>query len=246
MEERDLAGNWSDPSGLAIKFDMTKPVVAFTAPQVSGTFYASSGTVNLAGTAKGPVAIANLPLVENVPAVVPVIATDNANNTGEATLTLQMDNTIPTPPAIIIAPATPTKNATGAWSWAAGSDGTAGSGLSGMYRYALNGSAWKDTVNFPAAKVLITNPSNDNILTGSDNIDVAYTMDGAAGSKNFKLVEGSNTLTVTSPPNESGVTGSASVKVTRDMTKPNAAHLEQRAGLDRRQCHLVLDLQRGQ
>jgi len=78
--------------------------------------------------------------------------------------------------------------------------------------------------NVPAATVIITDPPA-NSITNTDSIDVSYTIDGTAGKKRFGLAEGSNTLTVTSPPNASGVIGRDSVKVIRDATVPKAPTL---------------------
>jgi hypothetical protein len=78
--------------------------------------------------------------------------------------------------------------------------------------------------NVPAAAVIITDPAA-NTITNADSIDVSYTIDGALGKKRFALVEGPNTLKVSSPPNASGAVGIDSVKVIRDATAPKAPTL---------------------
>lgn len=54
VEERDSAGNWSPPANLAIIYDLSKPSVAFTSPQASGTFLTKAATLDIAGTSSSP------------------------------------------------------------------------------------------------------------------------------------------------------------------------------------------------
>ncbi|MDB5047873.1 MAG: hypothetical protein JWO30_944 [Fibrobacteres bacterium] len=376
VAEKDSAGNWSAPAMRAIYYDLSKPSVAILTPQTSGTYLTRNATVALSGTASGPNtivkvsykinnaatadavlsagnwSIASVATVEGTATIVTVVATDNLNNTGEATLTVIKDNTPPTAPSITAFPATPTNAAKGSWAWNAGSDGASGSGLNGSYRYSLDGGAtwtvitaalvnnltlaegdntfslqeqdlagnwsvsatnvvkadriapaiavtspaspaslstnhvtlsgtvsdagagvlsvtvsgqvsgngtatvtgntWTTgdlvlksganalvatatdkatntntaslsaTVTVAVPVVVITYPAN-NALTNKDTITVKYTVDGGAEtSKLFSaLTEGNNTLTITSPANSVGVTGSASVTVLKDATAPN-------------------------
>ncbi|MDB5047357.1 MAG: hypothetical protein JWO30_428 [Fibrobacteres bacterium] len=80
------------------------------------------------------------------------------------------------------------------------------------------------SVNVNAPTVSITSPL-PNAITGKDTITVKYKSNGKDTLKQFTLSEGSNTLTVYTPPNEIGVTGSASVVVIKDATPPNAPTL---------------------
>ncbi|MBW8887628.1 MAG: hypothetical protein JF616_07710 [Fibrobacteres bacterium] len=168
VEERDLAGNWSVPNSLPIRYDVTAPVVTITSPQASGIYYASTASVILSGSASGPVAIsqvnykvgtgtaakatftagnwstAAIPLAEGSSVQVTVTAVDQAGNTGEAVLNVLMDATPPAAPVLTTGP-TEINVVKADFAWTAGSDGLAGSGLNGHYRYSLNGGAWKDT-----------------------------------------------------------------------------------------------------
>lgn len=376
VAEKDSAGNWSAPAMRAIYYDLSKPSVAILTPQTSGTYLTRNATVALSGTASGPNtivkvsykinnvatadavlsagnwSIASVATVEGTATIVTVVATDNLNNTGEATLTVIKDNTPPTAPSITAFPPTPTNAAKGSWAWNAGSDGASGSGLNGSYRYSLDGGAtwtvitaalvnnltlaegdntfslqeqdlagnwsvsatnvvkadriapaiavtspaspaslstnhvtlsgtvsdagagvlsvivtgqvsgngtatvtgntwttgdlvlnagantltatatdkatntntagFSATVTVAVPVVAITYPAN-NALTNKDTITVKYTVDGGAEtSKLFSaLTEGNNTLTITSPPNSVGVSGTKSVTVIKDATAPN-------------------------
>ena len=378
LEERDLAGNWSAPSSHPIRFDVTAPVVAITLPQTSGTYFTSAATVTLSGTASGPVAIAQvnfkvgagaaaaatfaagnwsttaIPLTEGASVPVTITAVDQAGNTGEAILTVLMDATAPSAPVISTAPAAEINAVKGNFAWTPGTDGTAGSGLNGRYRYSLNSGPWKDTtaallsnlpliegsnvfavqeqdraqlwsvsatrtvlvdttgpvitlsshtnpasspsltltlsgqvkdngtsvasmlvsgqqsgaaavtitagtwataaltlkaganalvltatdklgndrtlavtvnVDLAAPAVAITKPTDSLTLTRFDTLTVSYTVDGAAKTQLFTLVEGVNRLVVASTANASGKIGRDTVKVTRDATAPNAPSL---------------------
>jgi hypothetical protein len=133
IQERDAVGNWSPISTYSITYDLTKPTVAFKAPQTSGTYMTKSATVDIAGTVSGPQgagtvktveyfvdgtkgglstnftgdstwSIKALPLSNNKTVALKVVATDVAGNQGEATLNLLMDNTAPTAPAFTTQP----------------------------------------------------------------------------------------------------------------------------------------------
>ncbi len=171
VQERDAAGNWSKSSSLPIVYDLTKPTIAILSPQASGTYIDTTDGVKLSGTASailpnaivkvtykigigastdavytaGTWSIANIPLINGTNTVVTVTAIDNVNNTADAVLSLLMDKTIPSPPTITSAPSAKTKALLGSWIWAAGNDGTNGSGLNGNYRYNLNDGAWNQT-----------------------------------------------------------------------------------------------------
>jgi Cadherin-like beta sandwich domain len=84
----------------------------------------------------------------------------------------------------------------------------------------------KLTVTVPVPSVSISSPLNNAWVT-KDSVMVTYKVDGGtAQTKTFTgLVEGDNLLTITSPPNETGVTGSASVTVRKDGVLPNAPAL---------------------
>jgi hypothetical protein len=182
LQERDLAGNWSPPASLPIRYDVTAPVVAITSPQTSGIHYTSTPSVTLSGTASGAagtsgtVAITQvnykvgsgapviatftagiwstpaIPLTEGVSVPITVTALDQAGNTGEATLNVLMDATIPSAPTISTAPAAEITAVKGDFAWTPGADGTTGSGLNGRYRYSINNGPWKDT-----SSTLLTN-----------------------------------------------------------------------------------------
>lgn len=135
IQERDAAGNWSPVTTYVIEYDVTKPMVAFTAPQISGTYLTPNATVDLAGTASSPQGSANairnvsysvdgtpgalatnfadgkwiikaLPLANNKTSAVKVVATDAAGNQGEATLLILRDDSAPTAPAFSAQPPT--------------------------------------------------------------------------------------------------------------------------------------------
>jgi len=168
VEERDLAGNWSLPVNLPIRYDITSPIVAIALPQASGTFYTSAASITLSGTASGPVAISQvnykvgaaaavkatftagnwttpaIPLTEGSSTPITVTAVDQAGNSGGALLTVLMDATAPGSPVLTSGP-TEINVVKGDFAWTPGSDGASGSGLNGHYRYSINGGAWKDT-----------------------------------------------------------------------------------------------------
>ncbi|MDB5102984.1 MAG: hypothetical protein JWP91_673 [Fibrobacteres bacterium] len=133
VEERDAVGNWSAPANLVILYDLSKPTVTFTSPQASGTYLTKAAAMDIAGTsgspqgpgtiktlaytvdgvagtlatnlaADGSWSIKALPLVKDKTIALKVIATDNIGNTGEATLSLTMDNTAPAPPVFTATP----------------------------------------------------------------------------------------------------------------------------------------------
>ncbi|MEO6097849.1 MAG: Ig-like domain-containing protein [Fibrobacteria bacterium] len=185
VQERDLAGNWSKPVSLAIKYDVTKPSVAITLPQPSGTFVTAADTVTLAGTVTGPNGIAKLEYAMDAGTAAPltagangawtlaalkvpnakttsvkVIATDNLGNTGEAVLQIMRDSDPPLPPTALLKPASPTNVAQSAWTWSAGADGASGSGLSGKYRWKLNTGTWTETNAASAPTVLLAEGPN--------------------------------------------------------------------------------------
>lgn len=185
VQERDLAGNWSAAASLPIKYDLTKPSVAFSKPQASGIFITAMDTVTIAGTATGPNGIAKVEYVLDAGAPTPitvaangswtvaalmfanaktstlkVTATDNLGNTGEAQLQILRDSDIPLPPTALVKPASPTNVVQSAWTWSAGSDGTSGSGLSGKYRWKLNAGTWTETIAASAPGVLLAEGTN--------------------------------------------------------------------------------------
>ncbi len=133
VQERDAAGNWSSSGTLPITYDLTKPTVTITAPQASGTYLTRSATVDVSGSSSSPSgpnaiktvvysvdgvagnistnlgatggwSIKALPLSNNKTIVLKVTATDVAGNSGEASLSILMDNTAPTPPAFAAQP----------------------------------------------------------------------------------------------------------------------------------------------
>jgi hypothetical protein len=131
VQERDFAGNWSASSPLAIKYDISKPTVAITGPQKSGTYLTRNTTIQISGSVipQGsnkiqkmdyvldgvagviPVvlvgdlwSIKDIPLVNDKAITIKVIATDVLGNTGEATLILHEDATAPAAPKLIAAP----------------------------------------------------------------------------------------------------------------------------------------------
>ena len=186
VQERDAAGNWSAAASLAIKYDLTRPTVAITVPQASGTFITSKDTVSFKGTATGPNGIATLEYSMNggaanpitigaggswslnaltVPnakiTVIKVIAADSLGNTGEAEISILRDSDPPTPPTSLSVPASPTNVKTITWTWAEGEDGTAGSGLSGRYRWRLGTTGtWTEVTTPTAAGVTLAEGAN--------------------------------------------------------------------------------------
>jgi hypothetical protein len=185
VEERDAAGNWSAPASLAIKYDLTKPTVAITAPQASGIFITASDTVTVAGTASGPNGIAKIeytldggtasPVTPGtngswslasltVPnaktTTVKVTVTDKLGNTGEAQVQILRDSDAPLAPTALVKPTSPTNVAQSSWSWSAGSDGAAGSGLNGKYRWKLNAGNWTEVNTASATGVLLAEGAN--------------------------------------------------------------------------------------
>ncbi len=133
IQERDAVGNWSPVTTYSIYYDITKPTVSITAPLASGTYMTKSPTVDLAGTSSSPQGagtiksitytvdgvagsistnmdaagawnIKALPLQNNKTIVVKIVATDVADNVGEASLSILMDNTAPTAPGFTTQP----------------------------------------------------------------------------------------------------------------------------------------------
>jgi hypothetical protein len=81
------------------------------------------------------------------------------------------------------------------------------------------------SVNVNTPQVQIVSPAAD-FITAKDTVTVKFKVNGKDTSRLFTaLAEGSNTLAVSSPPNEVGATGSASVVVYRDSKAPNAPTL---------------------
>jgi hypothetical protein len=185
VSERNLSGNWSEASKVAVKYDLTKPVITLTAPTFAGTtIFTNAASMNLAGTVTGPSPIASvayaigsgpatavpvagdawsitgIPLTEGVPVTVTVSATDAVGNTGNLVLPILMDNTQPSAPAFVVTPATPTRAVSGSWTWSAGGDGANGSGLNGHFRYALNSGTWKDTTGLGVGNLELSEGNN--------------------------------------------------------------------------------------
>ncbi|MBW8886948.1 MAG: Ig-like domain-containing protein [Fibrobacteres bacterium] len=180
VEERDAAGNWSPSANLPIKYDLSKPVVAISVPQASGTFITAFDTVTIAGSASGPNGIAKIDYTVNAGAAtsltvgtggawriaslrvanaatlaIKVTATDSLGNKGEANLSILRDSILPLPPVALSKPASPTNVPTASWTWAPGSD-IDGSGLNGKYRWKLDAGAWTETSSAAATGVALT------------------------------------------------------------------------------------------
>jgi hypothetical protein len=176
VQERDAAGNWSTSSSLPIKYDLTKPNVAISLPQASGTYITTVNATTLlalSGTASGPNAISkvtftvddvgpspavlatggawslNVTLPTEKTYVIKVTATDILNNTGEATLSVLRDNTPPPAPTIETNPPASVNTNSATWTWSAVAEATTGSGLNRKFRYSLNGGlSWVETTEF--------------------------------------------------------------------------------------------------
>jgi len=185
VEERDAAGNWSAPASLAIKYDLTKPTVTIALPQASGTFTTALASVTVSGTSTGPNtitkieytldtgspsaatlgtggnwSIAALTLANGQTTTITVTATDNLGNTGQAVLKVLRDSDVPLPPTALVKPTSPTNAALSTWSWGAGGDGAAGSGLNGNYRWKLNAGNWTETTTASATGVTLAEGTN--------------------------------------------------------------------------------------
>jgi hypothetical protein len=185
VQERDAAGNWSPAASHGIKYDLTRPTVAISLPQASGTFITREETVRISGTCTGPNGIAaveytldggaavaltlgtggswtlsSLAIPNGRTSVIKVIATDNLGNQGEAQLSVLRDSDPPSPPASLSDLASPTNVATASWTWSPGNDGAAGSGLSGRYRWSLNAGEWTEVSNAAASGVTLAPGSN--------------------------------------------------------------------------------------
>lgn len=196
VQERDSAGNWSPVASRPIKYDLTKPTVKITLPQSSGTFLTAADTVRVSGTCSGPNGIAaveytldagsaspltlgangswtipSLPIPNAKTSVIKVTATDNLGNKGEAQISVLRDSDPPSPPISLSNPASPTNVATASWTWAAGSDGTAGSGLSGKYRWKLNAGNWTEVATAAATGVTLVAGSNIFSVQEQDKAD---------------------------------------------------------------------------
>lgn len=204
VQERDLAGNWSPWASLAIVYNVTQPVVGIQSPRASGTHYSAAAAVTLKGTASGPVAISKvtyrvgaadavnaifasgswstpaLSLPEGVATVVLVTATDVANNTGDASLTLFHDKTAPSPPIISSAPPAISSTRRATFGWSHGNDGSGGSGLNGNFQYRLNGEGWVSTRALSA--IDITLEEGTNIFEVQEQ-DSALNWSGSATAK---------------------------------------------------------------
>ncbi len=183
VQERDAAGNWSPSANLPIKYDLTKPTVTIALPQASGTFITNvDGTtaISVSGSAapnppntitsvtysldggaqQATVAGAggawsfNVTLPIEKTYTLKVTATDNLTNTGEATLLVLRDHTPPPAPKIETNPAATINTTSGTWTWSAVAEAATGSGLSGKFRYSLNGgTSWTETT---ALTVMVT------------------------------------------------------------------------------------------
>lgn len=185
VQERDAAGNWSLAADFPIKYDLTKPTVTISKPQESGIFITASDTVTVSGTADAPNGIAKieyavdagpaasithaaggswsivkLPVANARTTAIKVTATDSLGNKGEASLSILRDGDPPTPPVSLSTQTSPTNVATASWTWKAGSDGTAGSGLSGKYRWKLNAGLWIEVSSAAAAGVALAEGAN--------------------------------------------------------------------------------------
>jgi len=146
---------------------LTKPTVTIAVPQASGTFITSADTVSVKGACSGPNGIvkieytvdggtsvpvtlgangswtlASLTVPNAKTTLIKILVTDNLGNTGDASISILRDSDSPSPPVSLSSPASPTNIATASWTWAAGSDGAAGSGLNGKYQWKLNSGAW--------------------------------------------------------------------------------------------------------
>jgi hypothetical protein len=219
VQERDVAGNWSKAGSLPIKFDLTSPTVAISAPQASGTYNTALSAIPMSGTASGPNAISkvtysidggvaanatlgaggawsisSIPVADGKTIVVTVTALDVLGNSGFSSLSVMRDNTNPNPPSIKTSPASEVKTTTGAWTWDAGNDGS-GSGLSGKYRYNINNGAWTETTALTATNVALTEGDNTFYLQEQDK--VGNWSNSATSS--VKLDTKGPTLTFTNP-----------------------------------------------
>jgi hypothetical protein len=185
VQERDAAGNWSAAASLPIKYDLTKPTVTIAVPQASGVFITAADTVTVSGSSTGPNGIAKIEYALDAGAraaatvgangnwvlsaleianarttTITVTATDNLGNAGQAELKVLRDSDPPTPPTVLVKPVSPTNVAPSSWSWSTGSDGAAGSGLSGKYRWKLNSGIWTETLTASATAVTLVEGSN--------------------------------------------------------------------------------------
>ncbi|HLP40852.1 MAG TPA: hypothetical protein VK465_05040 [Fibrobacteria bacterium] len=167
VEERDLAGNWSASGSLAVRFDNTRPTLAISSPQASGTYYTRLANVTLEGTVTGPYRmtavrykvdegalatasltggkwkITSLPLTNGEQHGITVTATDSMGTTTSATLNVVHDNTPPPMPTFSSQPADIVSSTQAVWEWTGAPDPT-GSGPSGRFRYSLNGAAFTE------------------------------------------------------------------------------------------------------
>ncbi len=168
VQEKDAAGNWSNPNSYAIKYDVSQPTVTIASPKSAGTYIDTLPSIILSGSVSGQNAISkvaysmgstpitanlvgsnwstgSIALTNGVPVTVTVIATDAANNTGASVLTLLRDTSKPNAPTLT-ALKTPT-NGTATWNWTSNGDVSGGGGLRSpaVYRCFLDGSTTPQT-----------------------------------------------------------------------------------------------------
>lgn len=244
VQERDAAGNWSLAANMGVLYDATKPTVAIDSPQVSGTYFTALAGVKLRGSATGPNAIAkvsyqvdggtvtdadfaagkwsiaNISLMEGKISNLVVTTTDIANNTADATLLLQRDNTAPGVPVIGVSPPAKTNVTLATWTWSAGSDGNNGSGLNGNYRYNLNGGAWSGTTQENIVKDLTLSDTGSGL-----NIFYLQQQDNAgnwsaSASRTVRLDTEGPSITLTNPNASTSYLTSSKIIVTATVSDP--------------------------
>ncbi len=188
VQERDAAGNWSAIISLPITYDLTKPTVAISSPQPSGNYLTRASKLDISGGSSKPAggnpiqkitytvdgvagtlatnlagdgswSIKGLPLVNNKTIVLKVTAADLLGNTGEASLSLQMDSTAPATPKYGTSPPAVVNRADSRtslqWNWNAPETST------DSFLVKLNGA---DVARQTGSTYTINNPSDGSYL----------------------------------------------------------------------------------
>lgn len=243
VRERDSSGNWSEPAGLGIVYDATKPSVSIVSPRESGTHYFTEAAITLSGTASGPNPIVkvayrlgsgnpvtagftsgnwtipDLSVAEGPAVTLTVAAEDALGNSSEAQLVLHRDNTPPTPPTLVNQPPASTREPKGTWTWIAGADAPPGSGMGTKHRYNLNNGPWVETSSLAAADLALASGANLFSVQGQDKAGNWST----SAQASVKLDSTKPFLSITSPATNPASLSSLKVTLSGSVSDAGSA-----------------------
>lgn len=202
---KDTVGRWSDIYSDDIILDTTPPVIVITSPKDNALV--NTPTITVSYTIDGLAKTKEISLNNQGANTITVTEADQAGNSQSASITVRLDSV---PPAIVITnpqdnALVNTPNITVSYTL----DGvlktkgvTLNEGLNTVtisdFDEAGNSSSASIKVMLDTVPpvIVITNPQNDTVFD-TQNITVNYSVDGAAKSKAFSLINGANTLTIT-------------------------------------------------